>query len=305
MARGISPRARVSPPSWWAPEITDLESGCQMALLSLPASKPQAWPGGSWEERHLKEGPPRRAAHPHCWSLGFWRFSASSRLRGQHSRGGAVCSCCFPLWEGHRAGACLQCSPGAERMSHHGLRRDGIPRPARRTGSAWLSPLQPPSYPGAATALMVVVVGSPPEPGRGPVPCPPHPSCERSWEPKVRKPPLLSVFLASVSAARLPLPTWQESWFFPLRPALQPVLGALLGPQPPFTPSPGLLSGHYVRLRSGRGRRREGGGGCGDQLGRRPREDERVVCGQGQVRLTVRPGLWGGRPGEVREGGGR
>ena len=212
---GISPRARVSPPSWWAPEITDLESGCQMALLSLPASKPQACPGGSWEEKHLKEGPPRRAAHPHCWSLGFWRFSASSRLRGQHSRGGAVCSCCFPLWEGHRAGACLQCSPGAERMSHHGARRDGIPRPARRTGSAWLSPLQPPSYAGAATALMVVVVGSPPEPGRGPVPCPPHPSCERSWEPKVRKPPLLSVFLASVSAARLPLPTWQELWFFP------------------------------------------------------------------------------------------
>ena len=59
-----------------------------------------------------------------------------------------------------------------------------------------------------------------------------------------------------------------------------------------------------MRLRSGRGRRREGGGGCGDQCGRRHREDERVVCGQGQVRLTVHPGLWGGQPGEVREGGG-
>lgn len=75
---GISPRARVSPPSWWAPEITDLESGCQMALLSLPASKPQACPGGSWEEKHLKEGPPRRASHPHYWSLGFWRASSGS-----------------------------------------------------------------------------------------------------------------------------------------------------------------------------------------------------------------------------------
>lgn len=190
-------------------------------------------------------------------------------------------------------------------MSHHDSRRDGIPRPAWRTGFAWLSPLQPPSYPRGSNSINGGGGGSPPEPGRGPVRCPPHPSCERSWEPKVRKPPLLSVFLASVSAARLQLPTWQQSWFFPLRPALQPALGALLGPQPPFTPSPGLLSGHSVRLRSGRGGRREGGGGCEDQWGRRPREDERRVCGQGQILLTVCPGLWGGRPGEVREGGGR
>lgn len=51
-----------------------------MLLLSLPASKPQACLGGSWEERHLKEGPLRRAAHPHC--AGAWASGDSRPVAG-------------------------------------------------------------------------------------------------------------------------------------------------------------------------------------------------------------------------------
>lgn len=51
------------------------------------------------------------------------------------------------------------------------------------------------------------------------------PTCKCSCEPRVRKPPLLSVFPASVIAVQLQLPTWQKTWFLPLRPTLKPVLG--------------------------------------------------------------------------------
>ena len=36
--------------------------------------------GGSWEERHLKEGPLRRAAHPHC--AGAWASGDSQPVAG-------------------------------------------------------------------------------------------------------------------------------------------------------------------------------------------------------------------------------
>ena len=167
-------------------------------------------------------------------------------------------------------------------MSHHRLTRGWHSAAGSEDGFCLAEPTPAPLLPRGSNSINGGGGGKPPRAREGASALPPTPNLREQLGAQGQETALLSVFLASVFAARLQLPTWQESRFFPLRPALQPALGTLLSPQPSFTPSPGLLSGHYVQLRSGRGRRREGGGGCGDQWGRRPRQDERRVCSHGQ-----------------------
>lgn len=99
--QGVPPACGLGKPRIWK---------VSSSSLSVPACQQQQ--DLSWRPLgRNREGPLARAAHPHHPGAEASQDSCPVALFcGQNSRGGAACSCCFPLWEGHTAGACLQYS---------------------------------------------------------------------------------------------------------------------------------------------------------------------------------------------------
>lgn len=181
-----SPWGPRGAPSWWAQEVTDSESQYQVAAQWPFCPCPPASPRPVWGPLGVETS--RRGS---SWSLGVWWFLSSSCAPRPALQGRGLCSCCFPLWEGHTA--CLQCSSGAERMSHHRLTRGWHPRvssgASAEGGFCPAEPTPAPILPEAAAAVLRSVRAR----GGGPGP----PPASAVVKPRVRKPPLLSVFLAS------------------------------------------------------------------------------------------------------------
>lgn len=103
--QGVPPAGGIRKPQIWKVSVRWLATQGPFCPC-LPAT-PRAVLGAPGL-RDILEDLLGKAAHPHHPAASTSGDShVVALLWGQKSRGGAACSCCFPLWEGHTAQACF------------------------------------------------------------------------------------------------------------------------------------------------------------------------------------------------------